>query len=162
VFHHLNLGLFLFGVWLLLSGYWRDPLLLSFGVLSCTLCVIIAWRMAVLDPEKQPLRLRLMSTQMVLYWPWLLLQISKANIEVTRIILDRNLPISPTMISVRPTQRTDLGRVIYANSITLTPGTVTTYLGGETLDVHALTQAAADEVLEGDMDRRVAQLEIKD
>lgn len=159
MFHHLNRWLFYFGVWLLLSGYLHDPLLLGFGILSCTLCAIVAWRMDVLDPEKEPLRLRLMSLQAFLYWPWLLWQIVKSNIDVARIILDPKLPISPTMISVRPIQRTDLGRVIYANSITLTPGTVTTDLRGDTLDVHALTQSAADDVLAGDMGCRVAQME---
>jgi multicomponent Na+:H+ antiporter subunit E len=160
VFHFINLWLFYFAIWLLLSGYYDDPLLVGFGVLTCTLCVFIAWRTEVLDPEESPLRLGL-SAQTFFYWPWLLMQIIKSNLDVTRIILDPKLPISPTMISVRPTQRTDLGRVIYASSITLTPGTVTTYMRGETFDVHALTQEAADAVLEGEMGRRVTQLETK-
>ncbi|MEE4379353.1 MAG: Na+/H+ antiporter subunit E [Candidatus Competibacteraceae bacterium] len=160
MFHFINLWLFCFAIWLLLSGFYDNPLLLSFGVLSCTLCVFLAWRAEVLDPEEKPLRLGV-SAQIFIYWPWLLVEIIKSNIEVTRIILNPDLPISPTMISVKPTQRTDLGRVIYANSITLTPGTVTTHMQGETFDVHALTQEAADAVLEGDMGRRVSQLETK-
>jgi len=160
VFHFINLWLFCFAIWLLLSGFYDNPLLLTFGVLTCSLCVFIAWRAEVLDPEENPLRLGL-KLQIFFYWPWLLVQIIKSNIDVTRIILDPKLPISPTMISVRPTQRTDLGRVIYANSITLTPGTVTTYMRGETFDVHALTQQAADDVLEGEMGRRVTKLETK-
>jgi multicomponent Na+:H+ antiporter subunit E len=52
-----------------------------------------------------------------------------------------------------------MGQVIYANSITLTPGTVTTSLSEGVLEVHALTREAAESLLEGDMDRRVAALE---
>lgn len=152
------LWLFCFFLWLLLSGYTTVALLLIFGALSCALVVWISCCMDRADPEEPPLRLDI-SAQIVLYWPWLVWEIIKANIDVTKIILDPKLPISPTMISMQPSQRTDLGRVIYANSITLTPGTVTTYLSGGAIDVHALTQAAADGVLEGDMDRRVTKLE---
>jgi multicomponent Na+:H+ antiporter subunit E len=63
------------------------------------------------------------------------------------------------LITLKPSQRSDLGRVIYANSITLTPGTVTTSLSGDSLEVHALTREGADDLLAGDMDRRVAGLE---
>ena len=156
--HALALWLFCFGLWLLLSGYFDVPLLLGFGVLSCALVVFVAWRTEVIDPEEQPLRLRF-NLHIFSYWPWLLWQIVLSNLDVAKRILDPKLPISPTLITLRPTQRSDLGRVIYANSITLTPGTVTTALSGDTLEVHALTREAADSLLEGDMDRRVTRLE---
>lgn len=156
--HALALWLFCFGLWLLLSGYFDVPLLLGFGVLSCALVVFVAWRTEVIDPEEQPLRLRF-NLHIFSYWPWLLWQIVLSNLDVAKRILDPRLPISPTLITLRPTQRSDLGRVIYANSITLTPGTVTTALSGDTLEVHALTREAADSLLEGDMDRRVTRLE---
>ncbi|MCB1777853.1 MAG: Na+/H+ antiporter subunit E, partial [Candidatus Competibacteraceae bacterium] len=70
--------------------------------------------------------------------------------------------ISPTMITLKPTQRSAMGQVIYANSITLTPGTITASLSDGVLEVHALTQEAADALLEGDMDRRVTALERSD
>ncbi len=156
--HALALWLFCFGLWLLLSGYFDVPLLLGFGVLSCALVVFVAWRTEVIDPEERPLRLRF-NLHIFSYWPWLLWQIVLSNLDVAKRILDPKLPISPTPISLRPTQHSDLGRVIYANSITLTPGTVTTALSGDTLEVHALTREAADSLLEGDMDRRVTRLE---
>ncbi len=156
--HALALWLFCFGLWLLLSGYFDVPLLLSFGALSCALVVFVAWRTEVIDPEEQPLRLRF-NLHIFSYWPWLLWQIVLSNLDVAKRILDPRLPISPTLITLKPTQRSDLGRVIYANSITLTPGTVTTALSGDTLEVHALTREAADSLLEGDMDRRVTRLE---
>ena len=156
--HALSLWLFCFGLWLLLSGFFDNLLLLSFGALSCTLVVFVAWRVETVDPEEQPLRLRF-SPQIFLYWPWLLWQVVLANIDVAKRILDPELPISPTLIKLKPSQRSDLGRVIYANSITLTPGTVTTSLSGDSLEVHALTREGADALLAGDMDRRVTGLE---
>ncbi|MDP6037346.1 MAG: Na+/H+ antiporter subunit E, partial [Candidatus Latescibacteria bacterium] len=74
-------------------------------------------------------------------------------------VLSPGLPISPRVVRVVATQKTDLCRVIYANSITLTPGTVSLVLDGEEIVVHALTKEAADDVESGDMDRRVTGLE---
>jgi multicomponent Na+:H+ antiporter subunit E len=150
--------LFCCGLWLLLSGYFDVPLLLIFGALSCALVVFTAWRTEAIDPEELPLRLRL-NVHIITYWPWLLWQIVLANWDVAKRVVDPRLPISPTLITLKPTQRSDLGRFIYANSITLTPGTVTTELSGDTLEVHALTREAADSLVEGDMDRRVTRLE---
>ncbi len=147
-----------FGLWLLLSGYFDVPLLLVFGVLSCVLVVFIAWRVEVIDPEQQPFGLRF-CLGIFFYWPWLMVQIVLANIDVARRIINPELPISPTMITLKPTQYSDLGRVIYANSITLTPGTVTTAVNDDVIQVHALNREAAQALEEGDMDRRVATLE---
>ena len=154
----LGLWLFCFGLWLLLSGYFDVPLLLGFGALSSALVVCIVWRAELIDPEEQPLRWRF-NIHLLGYWPWLLGQVALANWEVAKCIVAPGLPISPTLITLQPTQRSDLGRFIYANSITLTPGTVTTALNGDVLQVHALTRKAADTLLDGDMDRRVTRLE---
>ena len=81
-----------------------------------------------------------------------------ANIHVARLILDPKLPISPSMIEVKATQDSDLGRVIHANSITLTPGTVSVELEGDVILVHAISQEAAEGTLEGGIDRRVTAL----
>ena len=156
--HALSLWLICFGLWLLLSGFFDNSLLLSFGALSCALVVFVAWRVETIDPEEQPLRPRF-GPQLLWYWPWLLWQVVLANVDVVKRILDPKLPIAPMLITLKPSQRSDLGRVIYANSITLTPGTVTASLSGDSLEVHALTREGADKLLAGDMDRRVAGLE---
>ena len=93
------------------------------------------------------------------YWPWLLWEIAKAGWDVTKIILHPDLPISPELIRVPASQRTDLGRVIYANSITLTPGTISVETDEETILVHALTRAGAEGLESGDMDRRCTAFE---
>lgn len=156
--HVISLGLFCLGLWLLLSGFFDNTLLLSLGVFSCALVTWVAWRVEMIDPEEQPPHLRF-NPQILLYWPWLLKQVVLSNIDVTRRILDPKLPISPTLIELKPSQHSDLGRVIYANSITLTPGTVTVALSGDSLTVHALTRSGAEDLQKGDMDRWVAVLE---
>jgi multicomponent Na+:H+ antiporter subunit E len=78
---------------------------------------------------------------------------------VTKIILHPGLPISPTMTIVRASQKTAAGVATYANSITLTPGTVTVGVNGRDLTVHALVREGALDLEGGDMDRRVSQFE---
>jgi multicomponent Na+:H+ antiporter subunit E len=158
--HALGLWLFCFGLWLLLSGYFDVPLLLIFGVLSSALVTFIARRVEGIDPEERAVSWRWWSPRAIAYWPWLLWQVVLANLDVAKRILDPKLPISPMMIRLRPSQRSDWARVVYANSITLTPGTVTTDLReDDVLEVHALTREAAESLLQGDMDRRAAELE---
>ncbi len=145
----------LFGVWLLWSGHW-DPFLISIGLVSTILVVGIAHRMNVIDDEGVPLGLPLRA---LAYLPWLLLQIVKANISVSRRVLSPTLPIQPQVITVRGHQRGDLGRVLYANSITLTPGTVAIEMELDEITVHALSDAAAELLQTGEMDRRACRLE---
>jgi multicomponent Na+:H+ antiporter subunit E len=83
----------------------------------------------------------------------------KSAWDVSRRILDPRLPISPTLVRFRPTQRTDIGLSIHANSITLTPGTITVDIGRGEFLVHALTAEGAAGVVDSEMDRRVTRLE---
>ncbi len=149
--HSFSLGAVLFCVWLLLSGHF-EPLILGFGVFSCVVVVIISSRMDVVDHEGHPIHL---TWSALVYWPWLMWQIVLANIDVARRILSPSLPISPTMIRVKASQSSDLGQAIYANSITLTPGTISVDVGNGEILVHALTREGAQSLLDGEMDRRV-------
>jgi multicomponent Na+:H+ antiporter subunit E len=151
----LSLSAVLFVLWLLLSGHY-DPLLLSLGAGSCFFVAWIAYRMDVVDHEGHPIHL---TWRAAIYWPWLLWEIVKANIDVAKIVLDPELPISPQVFTVEASQVDDLGRVIYANSITLTPGTVSIDVKHATIQVHALTQELADSLLTGEMDRRATEME---
>ncbi|MCZ6574946.1 MAG: Na+/H+ antiporter subunit E [Gammaproteobacteria bacterium] len=153
--HAISLALVLFALWLLLSGHYV-PLLIGLGALSVLLVVTIALRMDVVDREGHPIHL---SPKALLYWPWLAWEIVKSNLDVARRILSPTLPISPTVIRLKASQKSDLGRVIYANSITLTPGTVSIDIDGEHIEVHALTREAAQALRTGDMDRRVTRFE---
>jgi multicomponent Na+:H+ antiporter subunit E len=152
---YIFLGLILLALWLLLSGHW-EPLILGFGVLSATLVTYIAVRMDRVDRYTFPVRL---SWRMLGYLAWLVKEMFKANLKVARIILDPRLPISPIMVPFRSHQKSDPFRVIYANSITLTPGTMTTGTDGRTLRIHALTWKDVDGREDDEMDRRVCALE---
>lgn len=153
--HALSLGLTLYVLWLLLSGHYV-PLLLVLGLASVLAVVFIAWRMRVVDHEGHPIHL---SWRIHLYWPWLIWEIIKANIDVARAIVSPALPIKPTLLHLKGSQKSELGRVIYANSITLTPGTVTIELEDGVFSVHALTTAAAQGLESGEMDRWVTSIE---
>lgn len=153
--HAISLSAVLFCTWLLLSGYFT-PLLISFGVLSLIVTVGIAWRMDVIDHESHPVHL---TWRIPAYWIWLLIEIMKANFDVSKTILGIGEPARPNVIRVKPSQRSELGQVIYANSITLTPGTISIELENGEIMVHALTQGSADDLNTGVMDRRVTQVE---
>jgi multicomponent Na+:H+ antiporter subunit E len=151
----LILFVFLLIVWLLWSGHYT-PLLLCLGVLSCAFVAWTAWRMGLVDREGVPIEV---TPRMLLYLPYLALEIVKANVDVARRIIDPRLPIGPRVFHTRAKQKTDLGRVIYANSITLTPGTVSIDVDGDDITVHALTAEAEAGVQDDEMNRRVARVE---
>jgi len=154
---YIILGLSLFGLWLLLSGHF-EPLILGFGILSSILVTYVAWRMDGVDRYHFPLIL-LVTPRLVGFWVWLIKEIFKANVRVARIILDPKLPISPIVVPFRTCSKSDLGRMIYANSITLTPGTLTTGTQGEILRIHALTWHDVDGREEDELDHRICALE---
>lgn len=141
--------------WLVLSGHYT-LLLMVIGAVSSLLVVMLASRMAVVDREGHPIDL---VGRAIWFWPWLVWQIVKSGIDVSRIILSPSLPISPTLINVRATQKSAVGLVTYANSITLTPGTVSVEVEGDEITVHAITYAGAQDLAEGDMDRTVSRFE---
>lgn len=150
----IGLTLVLLAVWLLFSGIYT-PLTIGFGIASSILVVLIARRMDVIDHEGLPVQL---GFQIVLYWVWLIVEIVKANIDVAKCVLFPKKHLKPSFFISRITQTSDLGKVIYANSVTLTPGTVTVDLYDDNILVHALTTASADGVKSGDMDARVTKV----
>ena len=151
----ISLLIVLFLFWLALSGHYT-PLLLSIGAISAALAVVAALRMRILDPEGHPIE---WIAGFALYLPWLVLEIGKSAWGVTRIILSPRLPISPTLRVVRAGQRSAIGIATFANSITLTPGTITVAVNGNELTVHALVREGAAGLEGGEMDRRVRALE---
>ena len=154
--HVIALGSVLFGLWLLLSGHYT-PLFFFLGGLSTVIAVFFAHRMDVFDDEGVPVIH--LSRKIWTYLPWLIWEVARSNLAVALIVLRPTLRISPTVIKFRARQRTDLGRVIMANSVTMTPGTITVAVTGSDLHVHALYREAIDGIEEGDMNRRVAELE---
>lgn len=150
-----SLAVVLFLFWLALSGHYT-PFLLVAGAGSAVLCVFVATRMRVADAEGHPVQLL---RGALTYFPWLLWEIAKSAWAVTKLILHPRLPISPTMTRVIASQRTTVGVATYANSITLTPGTITTGVKGNVLTVHALVSDGAADLEAGGMDARVSLFE---
>ena len=153
------LGVFAFcallGFWLLLSGHFT-LFLIAAGVGSSAGVVWFALRMEVVDREGVPADFWRVALS---YWPWLGWEIVKAAWDVSKIILHPRLPISPTLVRFKPSQQSSVGLVTHANSITLTPGTITVQASAQEFLVHGLTKAGAEACIGSDMDRRVRGLE---
>jgi len=149
----------LFVFWALMSGMFT-PFLIGLGVASVVAVTWLARRMEVADREGHPAHLRLVAV--LSYWMWLFKEIWHAGLRVARIILDPRLPISPTLVRFQPSQQTAVGLATHANSITLTPGTITVQANHHEFLVHALTRDGAAGVVESEMNRRVRNFEGSD
>lgn len=162
--HTLGIFFSLLAFWLLLSGQWHfsasgDLYLLGCGIVSCLFVTYIASRKGLVDREGHPAHLLV---GMLTYIPWLIWEVVVANLEVTKTVWSLRPVITPRLITVPFDLKTDLLTVIYANSITLTPGTVTVSVDTDKKEmiVHALTKKAAAGLLSGKMHAKVKKLEV--
>ncbi len=144
-------------VWLIWSGHFDKPFIILLGLGSCGFCLWLSNKLQIVDEEGAPVQLGF--RPFLVYAPWLALEIIKSNWAVTKIILSPKLPLQRNMVTVTAHSRSQLGRVILANSITLTPGTVSVSMEGDQILVHALSFDGAADDISGDMDRRVQALE---
>ncbi|MDG1826436.1 MAG: Na+/H+ antiporter subunit E [Henriciella sp.] len=137
-------------IWFGLSGMTK-PLILAFGAVSVILSAILAYRFDILDRESSPYA-RL--PQLAAYWAWLVVEIFKANWIVIKACLRSNLDINPALVKVKTVCESDLAKTVFANSITLTPGTVSVAVEGDKILVHALYEEEAGPGAFDEMDRR--------
>jgi multicomponent Na+:H+ antiporter subunit E len=151
----ISLATALFVFWLALSGHYT-PMLVVIGGVSAVGCALAAARMRILDAEGHPIEWLF---AWITYFPWLVGEIAKSAWAVNRIVLTPGLPICPALTVVKASQRSSIGIATFANSITLTPGTITVAVNGNDLTVHALVQESAADLAGGEMDRRVRALE---
>jgi len=147
------------GLWLLLSGIYK-PLTVGLGVVSTLAVVFILTRMNSIDEDRVEIEIK--PVGFLLYQGWLLVEIAKANWVVTKIILAPSMPIKQHLFSIPYTQKSDLGQVIFANSITLTPGTVSVETEPGQFLIHAVAYSNDDKAALADMDRRVTACEKAD
>lgn len=140
--------------WWLWSGL-PKPLLLGLGVFSCILTAYLSHRMAYFDNEIFALHFGL---RLVRYWVWLAKEIVRSSLDVARIVLNPKLPISPTIVEIDASESHPVDQVILGNSITLTPGTLALDVHRGVIKVHCLTQEGAEDLMGGEMERRVASL----
>ncbi len=148
-------ALVLAAVWVAWSWHF-EPLILGFGAGSVLLTVFTAHRLGVLDEEGAPVE---WTGRLLLFIPWLAWQVVLANIAVARLILSPKIPIEPHLIRLPANQRTVLGQTIHANTITITPGTISLDLRDSVILVHALDRIFADQDDSGASDRMICWLE---
>mgnify|MGYP001277469980 FL=1 len=149
------ISFFLFAIlWLIFSGVY-EPLTLSFGVISISIVIAIISLLKMPVDSDNHFSYRIF---FIFYLPWLLKEIFISGIKTSSIILGfRKFKSNSKKIKV--SQKTQLGTVIYANSITLTPGTLTIEVDQGDLFVHALCDSSLNELEDGEMDKRVSDLE---
>jgi multicomponent Na+:H+ antiporter subunit E len=140
-------------LWFALSGQTSLFFLVLAGV-SIVLTLLIAARLKIIGRDASPYH---RAPQLLLYTFWLLWQIVKANVGVIVRVLGPRHAIDPAMVSLTSKARSDLGKALFANSITLTPGTVTVDVAGDTVKVHALVRENAGEASFAPMDRHAAR-----
>lgn len=140
-------------LWLLMSGHYTF-LIISLGILSCAFCVYLANRAKLIDDEGLPL---FFLPKLLGYLIWLFKEILISNLNTAKAIVSNN--IKPEIFTVKASQITDVAKVTYANSITLTPGTVTTKIKNNTFEVHALNTDFGNDVRSNEMDKKVKLLE---
>ena len=145
----------IFIFWFMLSGH-TETLLLLLGIASTLLTIFLSRRMNVIDHESHPFHL---SLRLLRYYVFLGKEILIANIDVVKRIINPGSSISPQVIELPATQNSDLSKVIYTNSITLTPGTVTLELVGNKVKVHALSKEGAMDLQTGRMASKVPDIE---
>jgi multicomponent Na+:H+ antiporter subunit E len=151
----ISLAIALFVFWLALSGHYT-PMLVVIGGISAAACALAAARIRIVDAEGHPIE---WLSAWITYFPWLIGEIAKSAWAVARIVLTPGLPISPALTVVKASQRSSVGIAAFANSITLTPGTITVAVNGNDLIVHSLVREGAVDLAGGEMDRRVRALE---
>ncbi len=143
-------------LWLLMSGIYK-PLILSFGAASVAIVVWVLARMDKVDGDS--LEWRLKPTALLGYFLWLMKEIAKANWAVTKVILSPRMHLRQHLFAVPVSQRTDIAQVAFANSITLTPGTITIETEPGRFLVHALSYCDATPGELAEMDARMTAVE---
>ncbi len=145
----------LFALWLLLSGHY-DLFHISLGVICSALVAYFSHDL--LFPEFQWRRNTGVAFRFICYIPWLFYQIILANIHVAKRALHPRMPIDPAIIQFKTKLSSDLALSTLANSITLTPGTITVDIRDGKYFVHALTNEVAESLLSGEMENKVASI----
>ena len=150
--------LILFAFWLLLSGHY-DLFHLSLGLI-CSLLVAFVSHDLLIENISGSKRIR-KTRRFLSYVPWLIYQVVLANLHVAYLILNPKA-IDPRIVRFKTTLKSQFSMVTLGNSITLTPGTITMDIIDGEFYVHALSKKVADDLLSGEMERRVAHVYLED
>ncbi len=146
----------LFGVWVILSGK-IDAFHLGLGAITI---LFLAWLHRALKPIRPPGAPRIRIRYCIPYFGWLIKEMFMSAVYVARVVINPDKHLDPGLLRFRVEQPSPLNAVLFAHSITLTPGTITLDLEDDVYSVHALTPVTAKGVLEGTMYQRVAKLSV--
>jgi multicomponent Na+:H+ antiporter subunit E len=148
--------LLLFLNWVIWSGM-LDLFHLTLGVIACG---IVTYLTADLLFKRSDLSFDFFreAFRFLRYIPWLLYQIVLSNLHVASLVLHPRMPIEPRIVRFKSKLKKEIARVTFANSITLTPGTITADIDGDTYVVHALSRKTAEDLVSGDMEQRVGRI----
>ena len=147
--------LILFGFWILLSWHF-DFIHLALGLICSFLVTYFSHDLLIKrDKIKIPVKKIIL---FILYLLYLLYSILLANIDVAYRVLHPKMPINPKIVKFKSKLRSDVGQTALANSITLTPGTITIDIRDGEFYVHALSTKAAEDLLKGEMENKLVRI----
>jgi multicomponent Na+:H+ antiporter subunit E len=146
----------MFSFWILLSGEFTFILITS-GVVASLITAYLSHDIFIGKADIKVETRRVF--KFMIYLPWFLWQVILSNIEIAYLVLHPKMLIDPQLVRFKPDLKTDLGIVTLANSITLTPGTVTVEANREEFVIHAIWQKSAEGIISGEMQQRVKQIE---
>ncbi len=159
--HFVKLMLIMMLMWLLLSGRFEAKFLI-YGVATATICSIICMPLMILGGvtgEKKYFVFNFNFFHMILYLVWLAWQLILANIEVAKAVVSPDMKIDTEVVRFKVHFDNPMALTVLANSITLTPGTVTMNVTDDGIfEIHALTVGSAEGIVAGDMQVHVAKL----
>lgn len=159
--HMTRLALVLFAFWMVLSGR-TETKFVVYGILTAVVTTWVTYPLLLVpnkDGSKKYYVFGFSIPKMIMYFFWLMWQLVLANIDVLLATTGQELNIDPKVVRFRFRADNPMASVILANSITLTPGTVTMNVTDDGVyEIHALTVGAAAGVLDGGMQKKVADL----
>jgi len=147
--------LVLFPVWLVWSDMF-DAFHLTLGVVACAVVTRLSHDLLFKRTDFSGLPRE--AARFLSYLLWLLYQVVLANVHVVYLALHPRMPIDPQLVKYKSMLKKDLPRVVFANSITLTPGTITAHVADGEFTVHALSRKTAADLMNSDMEQRVARI----
>ena len=149
----------LFGLWLIFNGKVTLEIALT-GAVVCGAVYAFTCRFIGLSPKQELRHLRRVP-QAFSYLGLLLKEIFKANCSVLRLIWNPRMEVEPELRSFRTGLKSDFGKVMLANSITLTPGTITVHVKDDLFLVHCLDKEMGETLENSEFEQRIKEMEGK-
>ena len=155
--YRISIFVLLLATWAVLSGKF-DAFHLGLGVLSSLIVTVISQDLLFADRRKGLGERLGEAGRLVKYVFWLLWQVALANLHVFKLAMTSagQAEMAPRVVKFKTKLKSDFAKFVFANSITLTPGTITIQIKGNQYVVHAISEAVAKDLLTGEMEKRVA------